>query len=63
MDYYGILYDCPAGIRLYSCPIMKAPIHSFKARLEWFVNLSQVEKNKIVEHHKKCSQQRRIRDI
>jgi len=63
MDYYGILYDCPAGARLYSCPINKAPNRSFKARLEWFENLNQADKNRIVEHHNKCSQRRSIRNI
>lgn len=55
---YGFAYNCPCLERLDDCPIKKIDHLSFKEKVQYIDNLSQNQKNEIIEYHIKCSKGR-----
>lgn len=62
-DYYGVLFDCPAGERLVNCPMRRIEHFSIRSRILWFESLSHLEKREIIEHHIKCSKERWLKKV
>lgn len=57
-NYYGILYNCPAGKPMEDCPFNSIEKLSFTDKIDWFEKLPELEKEKIINEHKKCSNKR-----
>ena len=55
---YGFAYNCPCLERLDDCPIKKIDHLSFREKVRYIDNLSQIEKNEIIEYHDNCSKRR-----
>lgn len=58
LNFYGSLYGCPHGARLPDCPVKPVEHEPFEKKFNWFMNLSEKEKDAIVSHHLKCSEKR-----
>lgn len=56
--YYGILFGCPYGNRLPSCPLINIDAIQDIDRIDWFLDLDVAEKYKIIKEHICCSQYR-----
>ena len=55
---FGLAYACPYLERQEDCPL-KIVVHlSFKGKVLWIKELSNVEKEIILEHHRACSVKR-----
>lgn len=59
IDYYlGLLFECPAGARLDTCPLKTVENLSNKEKIDWYESLSYEDKNEIIYYHKFCSSRR-----
>ena len=59
-NLYGLAYCCPYLQRKDDCPFIKMEDHSFKEKMTWLDNLSKMEKDEILEHHRACSRIKKI---
>lgn len=62
-NYYtfiGNLYCCPVGERLKDCPLNRYDNLSFEEKIWKFKKLAPVEKDALLEHHRKCAYSRTI---
>jgi len=55
---YGLAYNCPHLERQLDCPLMQVKHFSFREKVKWIDNLSQDEKQKMIEQYKNCSKNR-----
>ncbi len=55
---YGLAYDCTHIDRKGDCPLKVIEQLPFKKKVLWINELSQNEKEIILEHHKACSKNR-----
>ncbi len=57
-NLYGLAYNCPHLERQLNCPLMQVEHLSFREKVKWIDNLSEVEKETILDRHKVCSKNR-----
>jgi hypothetical protein len=55
---YGLAFDCPYLDRKDNCPMLEVEHLTFGEKYLWIKNLSQDEKQKLIEKHKSCSKNR-----
>lgn len=52
---YGLAYECPTQQRKDDCPFMQVEHLAFIEKVNWIDGLNKDIKQKIIEEHKKCS--------
>jgi hypothetical protein len=57
-NIYGLAYSCPHLKRLVNCPLKQIENLSFLEKVKWIDNLSEEEKEALLEHHQHCSMNR-----
>jgi hypothetical protein len=57
-NFLGNLYGCPYGIRVPECPIYPIDCNTFREKFDWFVDLSNEEKDSVVVYHCQCLEKR-----
>lgn len=55
---YGLAFDCPYLDRKDDCPMQEVEHLNFGEKYLWIKNLSQDEKQRMLEKHKNCSKNR-----
>jgi hypothetical protein len=55
---YGIAFNCPVLERQEDCPFMQLEHLSFLEKVKWIDDLSEEEKEAILENHQVCSKNR-----
>ncbi len=58
LDYSGLLFDCPLKEQLSGCPFSDLRKHELKERLDVWKNLSEEERNRLVNSHHICIYER-----
>jgi len=53
-EIFGCAYDCPFQERLQACPFTEIEQLKFKEKIVWIKEISNGEKNSMIEHHKNC---------
>lgn len=54
-ELYGLAYNCPTLQRKDDCPFMQVEYLTFIEKVNWIDGLNKDIKQKIIEEHKKCS--------
>lgn len=57
-EIYGWAYACPFMERIGNCPMKKVEHLSFKHKVKWINNLSEIEIIDMSNYHKNCLQKR-----
>ncbi len=58
-ELYGLSFGCPAQSREKDCPFNEIDSLSFNAKVNWIQKLSKEEQESILQHHTKCTKNRR----
>jgi hypothetical protein len=58
IEIYGLAFDCPYLDRQDDCPLKEMEPLALRKKVIWINNLSQDQKQKLIEEHKNCSKNR-----
>jgi hypothetical protein len=54
IELFGIAFGCPREDRNINCPLIGIDDLTLKQRKEFIDNLSEVEKEALIQHHHEC---------
>ena len=53
-NFYGLIFNCPAGDELINCDFKIIRQLKTKERIDYFNALTEQEKNALIEKHQRC---------